>query len=204
MFLIGLGSVLIGWIEMMALSQWSDSRSIALFNAALRVAAVISLPLLIINLVAAPRYAALYATHRLAELRLLVRKVIALSFLFGLPLLLIVVFFGGRVLQIFGPQFVAASLSLRVISIGQLINLLTGPVIYLLMMGGKERAGLICVAAAVIVDVLSACLWVPLHGLLGAAISNATAVCVMNLAAAFVAYRHLRGHSSRDPERAHA
>ncbi|MGA3156501.1 MAG: oligosaccharide flippase family protein [Steroidobacteraceae bacterium] len=200
MFLIGFGTVLIGWIEMMALSHWSDSRSIALFSAAQRVASLVALPLLIINLVAAPRYAALYATRSLAELRILVGKVIMLSGLLGLPLLLVVLFFGSGVLDLFGPQFGAANLSLRVILVGQLINLATGPVIYLLMMGGKERAGLACVAAGLVVDVICLSLLVPHYGLIGAAISNATAVSVVNLSAAVLAYGQLFRRQTADSE----
>jgi O-antigen/teichoic acid export membrane protein len=190
-FLIGLGAVLIGWIEILALSHWRGSREIALQNSAQRVASLVSLPLLVINMAAAPRYAACYATGDMARLRTLVIKVIGLGCLMGLPVVGCLLGFGSSILQIFGPQFVAANDNLRIVLIGQFVNMLTGPAIYLLMMSGKERAGLACVGLAVLTDLICISILVPRFGLIGAGISNATAVCVMNIGAAIMAYSDL-------------
>jgi O-antigen/teichoic acid export membrane protein len=191
MFFIGVGTVMIGWIELTALSYWYSGQSLAMLNVALRVASLVSLPLLIINLAAAPRYAALYATGELGRLRSLVIKITVLSGLCGLLAAALLLIDGIAILRIFGPAFIAANLSLRIVLIGQVANVVSGPVMFLLMMSGRERAGLTCVSVAVLMDLAMVNLLVPRYGLTGAAISNAIAVCVMNGTAAIVAYGHL-------------
>jgi O-antigen/teichoic acid export membrane protein len=190
-FLISLGTALIGWVEIMALNHWNDAGSIALFSLAVRVASLVAMPLLVINLVAAPRYAACYAVRDMARLKALATQVIGFSCLVGVPLIACLLGFGPQILRIFGPEFVAANDSLRIVLVGQFANMLCGPVIYLLMMSGKERTGLACVMLAVLVDMISVSILVPRHGLTGAAISNALGVSVMNIGAAIMTFRDL-------------
>ena len=200
MSLISFFTAFLGWIELFAVSHWTTSTDAALLNAAQKVAAIVSLPLLVINIVAAPRYAALNAIGDYAALRSLVLKVMSLSALLGLPALAILAYKGNLVLAIFGKQFIAANSCLRVILVGQLVNLSTGPVIYLLVMCGRERVALACVVLAVFVDIAGLSVLVPARGLFGAGIADSLAVGTMNLLAAGCAYLYLsrRGNGSAD------
>lgn len=191
MSMITVGTASIGWIEMLALSHWNQGNDIALLYAGQRIATLVSFPLAIINIVAAPRFAALYAVGDFKGLKRYVMKVILGSTALGVPVLIVLMVGGRWILDFYGPGYVHAYHALDLLLAGQLVNLLSGPVIYLLMMCHRERLGLACVLVAVIVDVMCVAAWVPRWGLMGAAASSATALAVLNLLSAVFAYRLL-------------
>lgn len=188
MSLITVGMAANGWIEMLVLSHWNRGSDIALLYAAQRIATLVALPLTIINIVAAPRFAALHAVGMLPDLKRVVMKVLLGSAAVGVPMLLILSVGSGWILGLYGPAFLRAGHALDLLLAGQLVNLLCGPVIYVLMMCGRERLGLACVLVSFCVDVLCAILWVPRWGLMGAAASSATTTAVLNILAAAFAY----------------
>lgn len=191
MSLITVGMASNGWIEMLVLSHWNRGSDIALLYAAQRISTLVALPLTIINIVAAPRFAALHAVGMLPDLKRVVMKVLLGSAAVGVPLLLILSVGSGWILGLYGPAFLRAGPALDLLLAGQLVNLLCGPVIYVLMMCGRERIGLACVLVAFCVDAVCATLWVPRWGLMGAAASSATTTAVLNVLAAAFAYRLL-------------
>jgi O-antigen/teichoic acid export membrane protein len=108
-----------------------------------------------------------------------------------LPLFFLIFLFSPMILSIYGPEFKDADLILKILAIGQLINVSTGSVGYLLMMSGHEK--LLRNAA-----VLSACVSLVLNlvlirqlGVVGAAISTAVALSIQNIVAAWLVYRKL-------------
>jgi O-antigen/teichoic acid export membrane protein len=79
---------------------------------------------------------------------------------------------------LFGPEFVAGSTVLMVLALGQLINVITGSVGFLLSMTGHERDLLkSTVIAAILMLIL--CAWlIPAYGMMGAAIAQTVSLSV--------------------------
>ena len=185
------GIALLGWIEMLALSHWGRGSDLALLYASQRIAALVALPLTIINVVAAPRFAALYATENYRELRRIVIKVIFGSVACGVPVLIFLGIEGRWILGLYGPTFVHARDALNLLLAGQLVNVVSGPVLYVLMMCGREKLAFICVSVAIVTDGLCVVSWVPRWGLMGAAASSASATVALNVLGAVLAYSML-------------
>lgn len=151
------------------LGFWSGPEDIAYFSVSLRLAMVISFVLLAVNRVAAPRFALLYGGGELHELARLVKWVTRLLMVSSLPILLVMMAMPGMILQIFGDEFRQATAVIRLLAVGQFINVITGPVGMLLQMTGHERVYRNCVLGGALAGVALAFVLVPTYGAVGAA-----------------------------------
>jgi O-antigen/teichoic acid export membrane protein len=94
-------------------------------------------------------------------------------------------------MQLFGKEFTAAAPLLVALSLGQLVNVATGSVGFLLLMSGHEKT---MKYITIVSGVISITLLVTLsqwYGVLGAAWAMAIGLAIQNLAALYFVKRHL-------------
>jgi O-antigen/teichoic acid export membrane protein len=145
-----------------------------------------------INTIAAPKFASLYVKGEMRALSKTARQSSALMVLTMTPLLVIMMIFPDSVLRLFGPDFGTGAPLLRLLSIGQFINVATGSVGYLLMMTGHERILRLNITLATAIN-LWLCLWlIPKMGPFGAAIATAAPIALVNILCAYFVYAKLR------------
>ena len=175
----------------MILGLFATATDVGVYTAAARTALLTRFLLLANSAVAAPRFAALHAANdREGVARLAVRSTI-LTTVSSVPLLLIFIVFPEKILSLFGPQFEAGAQALIILSAGQFVNAMTGPVGYLLNMSGFHRIeGRIAVVGALMTAGLCFVL-IPIWGLLGAAAANAIATGTCNLLRVYFAKSRL-------------
>jgi O-antigen/teichoic acid export membrane protein len=189
---IALMNLIMTWSATIILGTYGQSSEIGIFQVANRTAILIGFFLTSINTIAAPKFAALYVKGDMQALSKTARQSTALMVLVVTPLLALMIIFPGLILRLFGPDFESGAPLLRILSIGQFINVATGSVGYLLMMTGHERVLRLNLILATILN-LWLCLWlIPDMGPLGAAIATAVPLAVMNLLSAFFVYTKLR------------
>jgi O-antigen/teichoic acid export membrane protein len=99
------------------------------------------------------------------------------------PLYLVLAIFPAVILGIFGSRYTAGASALTVLSLAMLINLGTGNVTVVLLMGGKSSWSAINAGAALIANVGLNLLLVPRIGILGAAIAWSASIAIDNVAA---------------------
>jgi O-antigen/teichoic acid export membrane protein len=134
-----------------------------------------------VNIVVAPRFAALYAQGNRQGLQQLVATVAHWIFWPSLAIAIALIAFATPVLQLFGSEFATARWELSVLAIGQLVNTSVGSVGYLMMMTGhQDRAAAVFGIAALANLVLNA-IAVPLFGTIGAAVATALTLAWWNL-----------------------
>jgi len=197
-----LSSALPLWIVTITagLQQWAGqfvagallpSEELAHLAVAQRTSFFISFFLLASSLVVAPKFSALHREGKLDELRSLAKASVRLVILFTMPFVLALLIWSDSIMAFFGPGFDQGSDLLRILVLGQVINAVTGPVGYLLIMSGNERdmrtIALICGPTAV---ALAFALTIP-FGSTGAAVSTAIAVSLQNILAAFYVRKRL-------------
>jgi len=73
---------------------------------------------------------------------------------------------------VFGEEYLAGFLALKILMIGHLFNVITGPSDLLLIMSGHQKATAYCMAFAAIVNVSLNYMLIPLYGVEGACIAN--------------------------------
>lgn len=93
------------------------------------------------------------------------------------------------VLSIFGPDFVAASAALRILALGQLVNLATGSVGTILIMTGHQRISLLNSVAGAVMVVILGLILIPRYGATGAAAAASITMAIRNISATYLVWR---------------
>lgn len=142
------------------------------FNA-FRSAALITLFMFAIELVAAPLIARHYHAKEMHKARLVATFNVWAGFLFSLVVFVIFVFYGDLVLSLFGASYVEGYWILIILSVGLLFDALTGPSRIVMMMTGFERDYVRISGIFILLAVLLQLYVIPNYGLIGAALVNA-------------------------------
>lgn len=158
-----------------------DNSDLGLFKTAQQLGMLIAFILLVINAIFPPRFAGLFKNGDIAGLTRLAKMGALVGIVFVSPLVIICIVFPEWVLNWFGPEFSQAAWLLRIIVIGQLVNVATGSVGFLLSMTGHEKLmrdiSLVCNALGLFVFFV----FIKWFGVLGAALALALVLVVQNL-----------------------
>lgn len=183
LWIVALMGVVASWASQLIAGIWVSSEDIAHLAVAQRTANLVSFVLAAVNFVVAPRFAALYHQGRHEELRRLALRSVRLMSVVALPVVLGLCLLPGQIMGLFGTEYSHSAQLLVILALGQLVNVMTGSVGYLLTMSGHERDMRTIVLLSGPFAVLAALVLVPLYGVTGAAVATALAVAAQNLGA---------------------
>ena len=191
MMIVKVSRMAFGWLATMSVAAALSDADLGVFSAAMRTSLLLGIFLISVNSIAAPKFAALYQRGDMEGLALTARWSTKLLGLLTLPLFAVFLGFSSFVMSLFGPEFVGLGSPVLVIfTLGQAVNILTGPVSYLLMMTGFEKDIRNATVIAFALCALSIWPLIVEYGVSGAAISVAGSMAVMNiLGAIFVRLR---------------
>lgn len=180
LFWVAFAALLMAKADTFILGIWADSESVGVYGAAVRVANLTTFILLSVNAIASAEFASLHARGDLVALGRLARATARLmaivAFVATLPLLIV----PGWVLGLFGGEFVAGANALRIVAIGQLVNVAAGSTGPLLTMTGHERALQRIVMASVVVSIGLDLVLIRSYGIEGAATARSVSLVIMN------------------------
>ncbi len=157
--------------------------------AALRIALLLNLFLLAANMVASPTISRFYHQGRYEELQRTCSAIALLASGTALVIFLVLIFFGDRLLELFGPGFGEAHDVLLIVAGAYVVNTLTGPTSVLLELTGHERAAFRLLTG---MNILSMAAMVPMtwaFGAPGAATCLALSIAGWNIQAVLYARR---------------
>lgn len=177
--------------DVLVVGLFLPPEAVATYFAATRLAQILEYVRYSATAATAPRYAALAATGRRAELHRLVALVTASSGALTLAGALVLTFAAPMLLKLFGPDFGSAAILVPILASGMVATCLLGPGEDVLTMLGEERVCAASFAFSLALHLgLLFCL-VPAFGLIGAATAAAlTMTCRSAILAAF-AYARL-------------
>ncbi|WP_346839080.1 flippase [Microbulbifer sp. SAOS-129_SWC] len=179
------------WSGQFIAGVWVEPEAVAQLAVAQRTALLTSFILMAVNLVVAPRFAAMYKQGQMAELEKLALTSVKLMVLFALPIVVVMLVFPGFLMSLFGEGFRGGAHLLQILVVGQFINVATGSVGYLLTMSGHERDLRNTVLFSGPIAVGTAFTLVPFFGATGSAVATALAIATQNLLAVWQVKRRL-------------
>ncbi|GGE03507.1 polysaccharide biosynthesis related protein [Polymorphobacter glacialis] len=169
---IVLSRMAVDWIVLLSLGAYASVADVGQFRAAWQVAMLITLIVTTFDTVSGPRIAAAHRVGDTAHIRQILRQAVMTMSALSLPLFVVMLGFPEWVLGLFGPEFVVGATALRILALGQLVNILAGPLGAVMVMTGEERwAARISVAALILLGVFCVTL-IPAFGLVGAALTT--------------------------------
>src|SRR5690606_31108736 len=113
------------WGGQLASAALLSTGDIARLASAQRVAMVLAFGLMVVNSVIAPRFAAAHDEGLHARVAGLYRRSLLLSAGIGIPVFVVLFAAARPIMGLFGPAYLEASTVLRILLIGQLVNVLT-------------------------------------------------------------------------------
>ncbi|MDA9982870.1 flippase [Gammaproteobacteria bacterium] len=176
-------SVLLAQMDVIMLGFLSTAEQTGQYRISSRVASLTILPLIAISFPLLPRIAHLFTTNNRIEVQTLLSKASRFSVLLGTPIAIVLIFSGEHVLTLFGPDFVTASLSLAILSLGFLSRLVIGPADSVLNMTGYAYASLKIGMIAVMLNFILNLLLIPKYGSVGAAFAFSIGISVSTVIA---------------------
>jgi len=185
-------NMIINLSPMFLLGIWESSENIGIYGAASRTAMLTSFVLMAVNSISAPKFAELYKMNKIYELENICKKSTKLMIYTASPVLAIFIIFPELILSIFGEEFKNGAIVLIILSIGQLINVSTGSVGYLLTMTGHERTMHRIMLFSSLIGLSSSVILISQYGIIGASISVTLALSVQNLLAMTFVWKKLK------------
>jgi O-antigen/teichoic acid export membrane protein len=180
-----IGIVVLGWL--------GTDAEVAALRVAQTGANLVVLSLGIANLVIGPHIARARHERDSARLQSLSRYSARAALAVSIPIAIPMILLGGPIVGlVFGDDYrVLATLPLAILAIGQLVNVAFGSVGLFLTMSGCERETLVGQIIALLVNMVTAVLLVPLYGVVGAALAVTIGLVTWNVALAILFVRRL-------------
>lgn len=178
---VSIMTIAMSFIETLLLGVFHSPEDVAMYAAALRLALLVNFVVLAVNGLLAPPLASLCRDGKTDALESLVNRAILLTGLLCSPILLGLFLFPDTLLGLFGESFIAASSTLMILATGQIMNVISGPVVLLLQMSGHEIPLRNRVMQSAILALVSGLALIPSFGFVGAAMSATIGMASMNL-----------------------
>jgi O-antigen/teichoic acid export membrane protein len=176
-----------------ALHNTTDS---GIYTVAQRVANLLKFGSLAINAIATPLIAETYAANKMDQLQYLAtlatRRISVFTILSCLPL----IFWGDKVLSLFGSDFQSAYPVLIVLTFGQIANAFAGPVGVIMTMTNNQKYALYITISSAFLNVLLNYVLIKSYGIIGAAIATSITLAFWNITQAFMVWRRLGVNST--------
>ena len=183
--------MLMSWTDTLMIGYFRDEADVGIYRIAFKISTVIAFTQFAINGIAAPMIADLYHRKDMKGLRVLIHQVGLFNFLFSVPIFLVILIAPSFLLGLFGAEFVAGRDLLLILSAGQVVFALSGPVMYILTMTKHEKAALYIMYVTAAVNLVGNAILIPLIGLQGAALATAFTTILWNVIAVIAVNRYL-------------
>jgi O-antigen/teichoic acid export membrane protein len=182
MLLSGSMLLIMGWADTLLIGVYRTEHELGIYNVALRLAAIVTIPLFAINSIAGPKFAEFYGNRDIRGLGAVAKKINKMIFWAAFPVLLILSLFPSSILGIFGEEFKRASIVLIILVVGQFVNTISGSVGHLLQMTGRQKAHQNIMIVATLINILLNVLLIPTYGIYGAAFATCFSLSFWNIA----------------------
>jgi O-antigen/teichoic acid export membrane protein len=191
-------SQLLFWTDLFVLARFVGvagdvtQADVGIYAAAARAAQVILLFIISVSLMFSPFVADLHARGERDKLDRLYKWLTRWTLAATLPIFIVLAVAPGSALRLFGGEFGAGALALNILLLGQLVNVATGAVGFILIMVGRTGWDLVVYGGSVALDVAVAWLLIPGIGMEGAAVAGAVTMAVSKVARLYLVWRFVR------------
>lgn len=186
-------SQLLFWTDVFVLGVFASTTEVGIYSAAARAGQVILLFIISVSLMFSPFVADLHARGERDKLDRLYKQLTRWTLAATLPVFIVLAAAPESALRLFGGEFERGSTALAILLLGQLVNVGTGTVGFILIMIGRTGWDLVVYAASVVFDIaVAAFLIAGLDmGIEGAAIAGASTMALSKLARLGLVWRFL-------------
>lgn len=180
-----------GQTSVLILGASGSASDVGIFNIALKISLLMTLVLTAVNVIAATKIAELYGKNKIEALDVLIGKLTALCTVCALPIAALLIAFPEIFLGFFGKGFVAGSVALVILVLGQFVNVAVGSTGYVLAMTGHEKALALNVVGSLVFNIVIGFMLIPTYGIVGASISASLTLAISNIIMVLQVHKYL-------------
>lgn len=189
-FLIAGSILFIGqWTISFILKYFEGSAALGNFDAALKIAYLLMIPLTAASVIAAPIFSKRFSDAKEENLKSILKFITNGVFLITLPLSLIIFYFSSELMALYGPEFVESGNILKIIVVGIFFNAITGPIAIFLQMTENQSTVQNVFFIATLLNIALAFFLIPIYGIEGAAWANLIFQIFVNGVLLYYVYR---------------
>lgn len=179
---VGFLHYFLSWADTLMLGFLGSVKDVGIYRAASQVPLIMPLFLTASNSIYAPLIADLHQKGEMKRLSNIFKTTTRWVSYVTVPIFLFFVFSAKDLMMLFGKEYVDSGYTVLIIlSIGQLINCITGGVGFTLTMTGRQSIELLNSGGLVIVNVLLNYLLIPVYGSIGAAVASSISNIAINM-----------------------
>ncbi|MGL5795819.1 MAG: lipopolysaccharide biosynthesis protein [Waterburya sp.] len=191
-FLLGDGAYLIlNQADIFMIGAFLDPKQVGIYSAALKTAGWVNILLTASSTVLATTFSSLYFQGKQKELQDLLTKIIGWIFVPALIASCYLFIFGDDVLVLFGTEFLEAKWAMLVLVVGQIVNVGSGCVGYLMQITGHNYQCTYVYCWGTLINLVLSLILIPLLGILGGAIATATTMIIWNIWLHHLVVKHI-------------
>ncbi|HVX99202.1 MAG TPA: lipopolysaccharide biosynthesis protein [Pseudorhodoplanes sp.] len=194
MFVVDSLYLLLLYVDVIVLKQFSSPQDIAVYYAAVKTLALVSFVHFSVGAATAHKYTEYHVAGDREKLTRFLADSIKWTFWPSLAAAALILICGWPLLWLFGESFVSGYKLMFILSIGILARAAIGPGERFLNMLGEQRACMVVAGGAFLVNLVLCLLLIPPYGTTGAAISASCAFLVESALLFIVAKRRLGFH----------
>ena len=170
---------------------FSTTQETGIYNVAFKLAQLVSLALLVINTISAPKFSEMYWNNKIEELKTYLRQASKTIFYISLVSSVIIMLLSESILSIFGEDFISGQWALFYLITGQVISAIAGSVGIFMNMTGNHSFYTRITFYILLFSVPLNFVMVKNFGMNGAAISSLISVASLNIIAAVIVYKKI-------------
>jgi O-antigen/teichoic acid export membrane protein len=197
LLLSGFIFLLITTTDILMLGFFKTSASVGIYGASAKIAVLTTVFLTSFYLLFKPIISELVANQEISRLSVLLKTVNKLNFLVSFPIFLCLLMFSRDIISLFGKQFSAGATTLVILLCGQFCYILAGGTFYIFAMIGKPKIELFNAGILVFLNIGLNVVLIPKLNIIGAALSSAISILVVNIISLIETYLFLRVHIFR-------
>ena len=168
------------WIDVVLLGALKSTDDAGTYATLSRYLMVGTLALSAISLAIAPRISNLLAEGAVERAERLYRAATGWIVAIAFPIYVVMAIFAATLMRLFGRNFTDGAVPLAVLAIAMLANVATGPVVTILLMGGRSGLVLFNSSIAFGCNLALNITLIPRYGMLGAAVAWSVGIVAMN------------------------
>jgi O-antigen/teichoic acid export membrane protein len=171
---------IIVWVNQLMLGFLGTPKDVGIFNLCVKYAMLAAMPLKAVTTIGAPKFSEFYFKQDRQGLKNIVVRTTKIIFWMSIPVVIFYLVFPGFLLNIFGNSFSVGTTALMLLSLGSLVNVMTGDTGTLLQMTGKQVVLQNILIVSLVFNVTVNSILIPRYGITGAAITSFLCSCINN------------------------
>jgi O-antigen/teichoic acid export membrane protein len=169
------------WTDTLMLARYTTPVDVAIYTIVGSLMQPATMVAQAIGQMFAPRIAAEDARGDRRTLEVMLKRVTFWNTATSIPLFAVLAVIPAPLLAVFGEQYRDGAAALAILAVGQLLNTAAGPLGQLINMSGRPYITMLNNFGVALLNVASCWVLIPRYGLVGAALSTASALTLVNL-----------------------